>query len=85
MTNTKSFQQQLLFLINKVEKIEDLCKKEIEESFGPLSALNALKETHNSEIDYKQILEDSKKLTYTDGLEAGVYYIASKILRVLYL
>lgn len=71
---TKDFQQQLLYLINKIEKIEDLCKEETLEPFGP----------YIDSIDFTKVLEGSKKLTYSDGLEAGISHMASKILRILY-
>ena len=71
---TKDFQQQLLHLVNKIEKIEDLCKEETAEPFGP----------YLDTIDFMKVLEGSKKLTYTDGLEAGISHMASKILRILY-
>lgn len=71
---TKDFQQQLLHLINKIEKIEDLCKEETAEPFGP----------YLDTIDFMKVLEGSKKLTYSEGLEAGISHMASKILRILY-
>lgn len=71
---TKDFQQQLLYLINKIEKIEDLCKAETLEPFGP----------YLDTIDFMKVLEGSKKLTYSEGLEAGISHMASKILRILY-
>ncbi len=71
---TKDFQQQLLYLINKIEKIEDLCKEETAEPFGP----------YLDTIDFMKVLEGSKKLTYSEGLEAGISHMASKILRILY-
>ena len=71
---TKDFQQQLIHLVNKIEKIEDLCKEETAEPFGP----------YLDTIDFMKVLEGSKKLTYTDGLEAGISHMASKILRILY-
>lgn len=71
---TKDFQQQLLHLINKIEKIEDLCKEETLEPFGP----------YIDSIDFMKVLEGSKKLTYSEGLEAGISHMASKILRILY-
>jgi hypothetical protein len=74
MTKTKDFQQQLLHLVNKIEKIEDLCKEEVAEPFGPY--LDA--------IDFMKVLEGSKKLSYSEGLEAGISHMAQKILRILY-
>lgn len=71
---TKDFQQQLLHLVNKIEKIEDLCKEETAEPFGP----------YLDTIDFMKVLEGSKKLTYSEGLEAGISHMASKILRILY-
>lgn len=71
---TKNFQQQLLYLVNKIEKIEDLCKEETAEPFGP----------YLDTIDFMKVLEGSKKLTYSEGLEAGISHMASKILRILY-
>ena len=71
---TKDFQQQLLHLVNKIEKIEDLCKEETAEPFGPY--LDA--------IEFMKVLEGSKKLTYTDGLEAGISHMSRQILRILY-
>ena len=71
---TKDFQQQLLYLINKIEKIEDLCREETLEPFGP----------YLDTIDFMKVLEGSKKLTYTDGLEDGISHMAQKILRILY-
>lgn len=71
---TKDFQQQLLHLINKIEKIEDLCKEETLEPFGP----------YIDSIDFMKVLEGSKKLTYSDGLEEGISHMARKILRILY-
>lgn len=72
---TKDFQQQLLYLINKIEKIEDLCKGETLEPFGPFP---------DPDLDYMKILENSKKLSYTNGLEDGISHMARKILRILY-
>jgi hypothetical protein len=74
MTTTKDFQKQLLYLITKIEKIEDLCKEEVAEPFGP----------YLDTIDFMKVLEGSKKLTYSEGLEAGISHMASKILRILY-
>jgi hypothetical protein len=31
-----------------------------------------------------KVLEGSKKLSYSEGLEAGISHMASKILRILY-
>jgi hypothetical protein len=74
ITKTKDVQQQLLYLISKIEKIEDLCKEETLEPFGP----------YLDSIDFMKVLEGSKKLSYSDGLEAGISHMASKILRILY-
>ena len=71
---TKNFQQQLLFVIGKIEKIEDLCKENAMEPFGPYPA----------HIDYNKLIEDSKTLTYTDGHIEGQSYLARQILRILY-
>lgn len=71
---TKDFQKQLLHLISKIEKIEDLCKEETAEPFGP----------YLDTIDFMKVLEDSKKLTYSEGLEAGISHMARQILRILY-
>lgn len=71
---TKNFQQQLLFVISKIEKIEDLCKENAIEPFGPYPA----------HIDYNKLVEDSKTLTYTDGHIEGQSYLARQILRILY-
>ena len=71
---TKDFQQQLLHLINKIEKIEDLCKENAIEPFGPYPA----------HIEYNKIVEDSKHLTYKDGHIEGQSYLARQILRILY-
>ena len=71
---TKDLQQQLLHLVNKIEKIEDLCKEETLEPYGP----------YLDTIDFMKVLEGSKKLTYSEGLEAGISHMASKILRILY-
>lgn len=73
-TTTKDFQQQLLHLVNKIEKIEDLCKENAIEPFGPYPA----------HIDYNKLVEDSKTLTYTDGHIEGQSYLARQILRILY-
>jgi hypothetical protein len=75
---TKDFQKQLLHLINKIEKIEDLCKELSPESYmnepcGPYQ-----------EPDFHKLLETSKKLSFTDGMEAGEEFLARKILRILY-
>ena len=75
-TTSKKFQQELLYLINKIEKIEDLCIEETLEPFGPYP--------DPDKIDFMKILESSKKLKYTDGLEAGISHMARKILRILY-
>jgi hypothetical protein len=74
MTTTKDFQKQLLYLITKIEKIEDLCKEEAAEPFGP----------YLDTIDFMKVLEGSKKLTYSEGLEAGISHMARQILRILY-
>ena len=74
MTTTKDFQKQLLYLITKIEKIEDLCKEETAEPFGP----------YLDTIDFMKVLEGSKKLTYSEGLEAGISHMARQILRILY-
>ena len=71
---TKDFQQQLLHLVNKIEKIEDLCKEETAEPYGP----------YLDTIDFMKVLEGSKKLTYSEGLEDGISHMASQILRILY-
>ena len=71
---TKDFQQQLLHLVNKIEKIEDLCKRETAEPCGP----------YLDTIDFMKVLEGSKKLTYSEGLDDGISHMASKILRILY-
>lgn len=71
---TKDFQQQLFHLVNKIEKIEDLCKEETAEPYGP----------YLDTIDFIKVLEASKKLTYSEGLEDGISHMASKILRILY-
>jgi hypothetical protein len=71
---TKDFQQQLLHLVNKIEKIEDLCKEETAEPYGP----------YLDTIDFMKVLEGSKKLKYSEGLEDGISHMASKILRILY-
>jgi hypothetical protein len=71
---TKDFQQQLLHLVNKIEQIEDLCKEETLEPFGP----------YLDTIDFMKVLDGSKKLTYSEGLEAGISHMAQKILRILY-
>jgi len=71
---TKDFQKQLLHIISKIEKIEDLCKKEVAEPFGP----------YLDTIDFMKVLEGSKKLTYSEGLEAGISHMARQILRILY-
>lgn len=73
-TLTKDFQQQLLYLINKIEKIEDLCKENAIEPFGPYPA----------KIEYNKLVEDSKRLTYVDGHIEGQSYLARQILRILY-
>jgi hypothetical protein len=73
-TITKDFQKQLLHVINMIEKIEDLCKEEVSEPFGPWP----------DKIDYNKVLQDSKKLTYTDGLDDGISHMARKILRIIY-
>jgi hypothetical protein len=72
--SNKDFQQQLLYLINKIEKIEDLCKENSMESFGP----------YPPHIEYNKLVEDSKYLTYTDGHIEGQSHLARKILRILY-
>lgn len=72
--NNKDFQKQLLHVINKIEKIEDLCKEETAEPYGP----------YPDTIDFMKVLEGSKKLTYSEGLEDGISHMASKILRILY-
>jgi len=74
MTKTKDFQKQLLYLIGKIEKIEDLCKEEVAEPFGP----------YLDTIDFMKVLEGSKKLSYSEGLEAGISHMARQILRILY-
>ena len=71
---TKDFQQQLLHLVNKIEKIEDLCKEETAEPFGP----------YVDTIDFMKVLEGSKKLKYSEGLEDGISHMARQILRILY-
>ena len=71
---TKDFQQQLLHLVNKIEKIEDLCKEETAEPFGP----------YLDTIDFMKVLEGSKKLKYSEGLEDGISHMARQILRILY-
>jgi hypothetical protein len=71
---TKDFQKQLLHLVNKIEKIEDLCKEETLEPFGP----------YLDTIDFTKVLEGSKKLSYSEGLEDGISHMAQKILRILY-
>ena len=71
---TKDFQQQLLHLVNKIEKIEDLCKEETAEPFGP----------YLDTIDFMKVLEGSKKLKYSEGLEEGISHMAKQILRILY-
>lgn len=71
---TKDFQQQLLHLVNKIEKIEDLCKEEAAEPFGP----------YLDTIDFMKVLEGSKKLKYSEGLEDGISHMARQILRILY-
>ena len=73
-TITKNFQQQLLFVINKIEKIEDLCKENTIEPFG----------SYPANIDYNKLVEDSKTLTYTNGHIEGQSYLARQILRILY-
>ena len=70
----KDFQQQLLYLINKIEKIEDLCKENAIEPFGPYPA----------HVEFNKVIEDSKHLTYTDGHIEGQSYLARQILRILY-
>ena len=72
--NNKDFQQQLLHLVNKIEKIEDLCKEETAEPFGP----------YLDTIDFMKVLEGSKKLKYSEGLEDGISHMARQILRILY-
>lgn len=72
--NNKDFQKQLLHVINKIEKIEDLCKEEALEPFGP----------YLDTIDFIKVLEASKKLTYSEGLEDGISHMARQILRILY-
>lgn len=75
--NDKDFQQQLLHLINKIEKIEDLCKAISldSESYGP----------YPDRIDFDKILEDSKSksLNFADGHLEGQSHMAQKILRIL--
>lgn len=71
---TKDFQQQLLHLVNKIEKIEDLCKEETAEPYGP----------YLDTIDFMKVLEGSKKLKYSEGLEDGISHMARQILRILY-
>ena len=58
---TKDFQQQLLHLVNKIEKIEDLCKEETAEPFGPY--LDA--------IDFMRVLEGSKKINIFRRIRGG--------------
>ena len=75
---TKDFQQQLLYLINKIEKIEDLCKELSPESYmkqpcGPYK-----------QPDFNKLLEKSKRLSFTDGMISGEEHLARKILRILY-
>ena len=72
--NNKDFQKQLLHVINKIEKIEDLCKEETAEPFGP----------YLDTIDFMKVLEGSKKLKYSEGLEDGISHMARQILRILY-
>lgn len=77
-TITKDFQQQLLYLINKIEKIEDLCKELSPESYmkqpcGPYQ-----------KPDFHELLEKSEKLSFTDGMIAGEEYLSRRILRILY-
>ena len=74
----KNFQQQLLYLINKIEKIEDLCKELSPESYlkqpcGPYQ-----------KPDFDELLTKSKRLSFTDGMIAGEEHLARKILRILY-
>ena len=71
---TKDFQQQLLHLVNKIEKIEDLCKRETAEPYGP----------YLDTIDFMKVLEGSKKFTYSEGLDDGISHMARQILRILY-
>lgn len=75
-TITKNFQQQLLFVISKIEKIEDLCKEKTLEPFGPYP--------DPDNIDYMKTFGDSKKLSFTDGIEEGISHMARTILRILY-
>lgn len=75
---TKDFQQQLLCLINKIEKIEDLCKELSPESYlkqpcGPYQ-----------KPDFDELLTKSKRLSFTDGMISGEEHLARKILRILY-
>jgi hypothetical protein len=74
MITTKDFQKQLLYLIGKIEKIEDLCKEGVAEPFGP----------YLDTIDFMKVLDGSKKLSYSEGLEDGISHMSRQILRILY-
>lgn len=75
---TKDFQQQLLHLVNKIEKIEDLCKEFSPESY--------MKQPYGpyQKPDLNKLLEKSKRLSFTDGMISGEEHLARQILRILY-
>lgn len=75
---TKDFRQQLLHPVNKIEKIEDLCKELSPESY--------MKQPYGpyQKPDFDELLTKSKRLSFTDGMIAGEEHLARKILRILY-